>query len=110
MSAPVQRHFLKNNNVPHAHTTTDTSSFASSAATAHATVAGGLFFRQLKIDASKYDMKKLKEFNEQNLSKNFEDTSATGFYKKNNITISYNYTDTGMRPLYKIVFTPDKCK
>ena len=64
----------------------------------------------LKIDTSKYDMKKLKVLNEENLFNNFKDTSATGSFKKNNITITYNYTDTNMHPLYKIIFTPDRFK
>ena len=61
----------------------------------------------LRIDTTKYDMKFLRDNHKKNLRENLN-KYATEFYKKNNITISYNITDTAMHPLYKIIFTPNE--
>ena len=53
----------------------------------------------LKIDTSKYDMKKLKVLNEENLFNNFKTHQQQVLLKKNNITITYNFYRYKYAPL-----------
>lgn len=64
----------------------------------------------LKIDRKKYDLEKLKEANEKYLMSNFVHSPYFADFSRDNITLAYNYTDTGKNFLYQILLTPDKYK
>ena len=64
----------------------------------------------LKIDRKKYDLEKLKEASEKYLMSNFVNSPYFADFSRDNITLVYNYTDTGKNFLYQIQLTPDEYK
>ena len=64
----------------------------------------------LKIDTRKYNIPKMKELTEKNLLDKITTIPSFKLFKDSSVTVVFNFTDIKMKPLYKIVFTPDKFK
>jgi hypothetical protein len=62
----------------------------------------------LKIDTQKYYMPKFKKIIRKALLDSFVNVPSFKTFKDSSVTVVFNFTNVKMKPLFKIIFTPDK--